>query len=121
MTDTTTPRAASEVSGLELVPRLHLYVDFEDPANPTIGVASTVFAEHDVTLELLRGALAARSFPDFDRVATRWAIALSKGDRLAAASFMGVGKSTLYRKAKRYGLTDPPLASPALAAEGGAS
>jgi two-component system response regulator HydG len=43
-----------------------------------------------------------------ERKAILEAIRHLKGDKLRAASLLGIGKTTLYRKLKEYGIADPP-------------
>jgi two-component system response regulator HydG len=44
---------------------------------------------------------------DLERQAILSAIRTLKGDKLQAAKLLGIGKTTLYRKLKEYGITDP--------------
>jgi two-component system response regulator HydG len=46
---------------------------------------------------------------DLERQAILGAIRTLKGDKLQAAKMLGIGKTTLYRKLKEYGITDPLL------------
>ena len=39
------------------------------------------------------------------------AIRSTHGDKLTAAKLLGIGKTTLYRKLKEYGITDPMRAN----------
>ena len=43
-----------------------------------------------------------------ERSAILSALAKTKGDRAAAAHFLGIGRTTLYRKLKGYGIAPPP-------------
>ena len=45
---------------------------------------------------------------ELERKAILEAIRHLKGDKLRAASLLGIGKTTLYRKLKEYGIADPP-------------
>jgi two-component system response regulator HydG len=42
-----------------------------------------------------------------ERRAILYAIRNTHGDKLVAARLLGIGKTTLYRKLKEYGITDP--------------
>jgi two-component system response regulator HydG len=44
---------------------------------------------------------------DLERQAILGAIRTLNGDKLQAARLLGIGKTTLYRKLKEYGITDP--------------
>ena len=44
---------------------------------------------------------------DLERQAILGAIRTLKGDKLRAAKLLGIGKTTLYRKLKEYGIDDP--------------
>jgi two-component system response regulator HydG len=44
---------------------------------------------------------------DMERQAILGAIRALNGDKLQAAKLLGIGKTTLYRKLKEYGITDP--------------
>jgi two-component system response regulator HydG len=44
-----------------------------------------------------------------ERDAILGAIRKLGGDKLLAARLLGIGKTTLYRKLKEYGITDPLL------------
>jgi two-component system response regulator HydG len=44
---------------------------------------------------------------DLERQAILDAIRILKGDKLQAAKLLGIGKTTLYRKLKEYGIADP--------------
>jgi two-component system response regulator HydG len=44
---------------------------------------------------------------DLERQAILAAIRTLKGDKLRAAKLLGIGKTTLYRKLKEYGIDDP--------------
>jgi len=46
---------------------------------------------------------------DLERQAILGAIRTLKGDKLQAARLLGIGKTTLYRKLKEYGIADPLL------------
>jgi formate hydrogenlyase transcriptional activator len=45
---------------------------------------------------------------DLERTAILSAIHAVSGDKLEAARLLGIGKTTLYRKLKEYGIADPP-------------
>jgi two-component system response regulator HydG len=53
------------------------------------------------------GAPALRTLADLEREAILSAIRTLKGDKLQAAKLLGIGKTTLYRKLKEYGIADP--------------
>jgi two-component system response regulator HydG len=53
------------------------------------------------------GAPAHRTLADLEREAILSAIRTLKGDKLQAAKLLGIGKTTLYRKLKEYGIADP--------------
>ena len=44
---------------------------------------------------------------DLERQAILGAIRALNGDKLQAARLLGIGKTTLYRKLKEYGIADP--------------
>jgi two-component system response regulator HydG len=44
---------------------------------------------------------------DLERQAILGAIRTLNGDKLQAAKLLGIGKTTLYRKLKEYGIGDP--------------
>jgi two-component system response regulator HydG len=48
-----------------------------------------------------------RPLADMERQAIVGAIRVLNGDKLQAARLLGIGKTTLYRKLKEYGITDP--------------
>lgn len=48
-----------------------------------------------------------RTLADLEREAILSAIRALKGDKLLAAKLLGIGKTTLYRKLKEYGILDP--------------
>lgn len=50
-----------------------------------------------------------RSIADMERQAILSTIRQLNGDKLAAARLLGIGKTTLYRKLKEYGVTDTDL------------
>jgi DNA-binding NtrC family response regulator len=50
-----------------------------------------------------------RSLADLERDAILGAIRTLNGDKLQAAKLLGIGKTTLYRKLKEYGIADPLL------------
>ncbi|MGB6742575.1 MAG: sigma 54-interacting transcriptional regulator, partial [Terracidiphilus sp.] len=71
-------------------------------------------------LEARRGGIAARgetteagdapevkTLADLERAAILDAIRMLNGDKLQAAKLLGIGKTTLYRKLKEYGIADP--------------
>jgi len=48
-----------------------------------------------------------KTLADLERDAILGAIRVLKGDKLQAAKLLGIGKTTLYRKLKEYGIADP--------------
>jgi two-component system response regulator HydG len=48
-----------------------------------------------------------KTLADLERDAILGAIRTLHGDKLQAAKLLGIGKTTLYRKLKEYGITDP--------------
>jgi two-component system response regulator HydG len=48
-----------------------------------------------------------RTLADMEKEAILGAIRTLKGDKLQAAKLLGIGKTTLYRKLKEYGIIDP--------------
>ena len=52
-------------------------------------------------------ALEVKTLADLERDAILGAIRILNGDKLQAAKLLGIGKTTLYRKLKEYGLADP--------------
>jgi two-component system response regulator HydG len=50
------------------------------------------------------------SLADLERKAILDTLRILKGDKLAAARLLGIGKTTLYRKLKEYGISDPAAA-----------
>jgi two-component system response regulator HydG len=53
------------------------------------------------------GAPALKTLADLERDAILGAIRALNGDKLQAAKLLGIGKTTLYRKLKEYGIADP--------------
>jgi two-component system response regulator HydG len=53
---------------------------------------------------------AVTTLADMERQAILSAIRTLNGDKLQAAKLLGIGKTTLYRKLKEYGIADPMLA-----------
>jgi two-component system response regulator HydG len=53
------------------------------------------------------GAREVKTLADLERGAILDAIRALKGDKLQAAKLLGIGKTTLYRKLKEYGIADP--------------
>ena len=51
--------------------------------------------------------IAVKPLADLEREAILGAIRALKGDKLQAARLLGIGKTTLYRKLKEYGISDP--------------
>jgi DNA-binding NtrC family response regulator len=68
--------------------------------------------ERRVTAILSDGAVPAgkpevKTLAELEREAILGAIRTFKGDKLGAAKVLGIGKTTLYRKLKEYGIADP--------------
>jgi two-component system response regulator HydG len=53
------------------------------------------------------GAPEVKTLADLERDAILGAIRTLNGDKLQAAKLLGIGKTTLYRKLKEYGIADP--------------
>jgi two-component system response regulator HydG len=53
-------------------------------------------------------AVQVKALADLEREAILGAIRTLNGDKLQAAKLLGIGKTTLYRKLKEYGITDMP-------------
>jgi two-component system response regulator HydG len=53
------------------------------------------------------GAPAVKTMAELERDAILSAIRTLNGDKLQAARLLGIGKTTLYRKLKEYGIADP--------------
>jgi len=53
------------------------------------------------------GTLEVSTLADLERQAILSAIRTLNGDKLQAAKLLGIGKTTLYRKLKEYGIADP--------------
>jgi two-component system response regulator HydG len=53
------------------------------------------------------GVREVKTLADLERDAILSAIRTLKGDKLQAAKLLGIGKTTLYRKLKEYGIADP--------------
>jgi len=53
------------------------------------------------------GSLELKTLADLEREAILSAIRTLNGDKLQAAKLLGIGKTTLYRKLKEYGINDP--------------
>jgi two-component system response regulator HydG len=53
------------------------------------------------------GAPELKTLADLEREAIMGAIRTLNGDKLQAARLLGIGKTTLYRKLKEYGIADP--------------
>ena len=50
-----------------------------------------------------------QTLAEMERQAILGAIRTLNGDKLMAARLLGIGKTTLYRKLKEYGIADPLL------------
>ena len=50
---------------------------------------------------------AVQTLAGLERAAILGAIRTLNGDKLQAAKLLGIGKTTLYRKLKEYGIADP--------------
>ena len=48
-----------------------------------------------------------KTLAELEREAILGAIRTLNGDKLQAAKLLGIGKTTLYRKLKEYGIADP--------------
>jgi two-component system response regulator HydG len=48
-----------------------------------------------------------KTLADLEKEAILDAIRVLNGDKLQAAKLLGIGKTTLYRKLKEYGIADP--------------
>jgi two-component system response regulator HydG len=48
-----------------------------------------------------------KTLAELEREAILGAIRILNGDKLQAAKLLGIGKTTLYRKLKEYGIADP--------------
>jgi two-component system response regulator HydG len=57
----------------------------------------------------VEGQTGVRPLADIERYAILDAIRVLNGDKLLAAKLLGIGKTTLYRKLKEFGVTDPML------------
>ena len=75
------------------VPLEELRIEFDEEASSA--QAHEVVGAHDVT-----------TFADLERAAILSAILALNGDKLEAARLLGIGKTTLYRKLKDYGIVD---------------
>ena len=53
------------------------------------------------------GAVQVKPLAELERDAILGAIRTLNGDKLQAAKLLGIGKTTLYRKLKEYGIADP--------------
>jgi two-component system response regulator HydG len=53
------------------------------------------------------GSPEVKTLADLERDAILGAIRTLNGDKLQAAKLLGIGKTTLYRKLKEYGIADP--------------
>jgi two-component system response regulator HydG len=53
------------------------------------------------------GAPEVKTLADMEREAILNTIRTLNGDKLQAAKLLGIGKTTLYRKLKEYGIVDP--------------
>ena len=53
------------------------------------------------------GVAEVKTLADLERDAILGAIRTLNGDKLQAAKLLGIGKTTLYRKLKEYGIADP--------------
>jgi len=67
----------------------------------------TVTAQGEQADEKAGGAPEVKTLADLERDAILSAIRTLKGDKLQAAKLLGIGKTTLYRKLKEYGIADP--------------
>jgi len=64
-------------------------------------------AAHDGEPDAGNGAPEIQALSDLERQAILAAIRTLHGDKLQAAKLLGIGKTTLYRKLKEYGIADP--------------
>lgn len=71
------------------------------------GLASHRGAAAETTDESMGDGPAVIPLADLEREAILGAIRALHGDKLQAAKLLGIGKTTLYRKLKEYGITDP--------------
>ena len=91
----------------------HMVACNSGPLLHTMDLPSTVMnARKCYTEDLLSMATAVgataprgiRSLPDVEKQAIRDALVYTKGDRGTAAELLGIGRTTLYRKLKEYGI-----------------
>lgn len=69
--------------------------------------ARQVAATAKATREVEVGTDSVKPLADLEREAILTAIRVLNGDKLQAAKLLGIGKTTLYRKLKEYGIDDP--------------
>jgi len=69
-------------------------------AGRTVAAANNLAGQPSLTPEL-------KTLADLERDAILGTIRVLNGDKLQAAKLLGIGKTTLYRKLKEYGITDP--------------
>jgi two-component system response regulator HydG len=67
----------------------------------------TVVASGEPGNEREGNAPEVKTLADLERDAILGAIRTLHGDKLQAAKLLGIGKTTLYRKLKEYGIADP--------------
>ncbi len=71
------------------------------------GLAATRAATELGKAEKPADPIQVKSIAELERQAIFDAIRLLDGDKLKAAKLLGIGKTTLYRKLKEYGIADP--------------
>jgi len=88
------------------------------PLLHTVDLPSSVQYSHDANRPAVSMAAAAAGcagtvtrLEEVERYAILDALKKTKGDRGAAAHFLGIGRTTLYRKLKEYGLPGPATSS----------
>jgi two-component system response regulator HydG len=72
----------------------------------TAAAARTFSAPETATQDRPAAGAGVVPMVEMEKQAIRQALAYTKGDRMMAAHLLGIGRTTLYRKLKEYGLTD---------------
>jgi DNA-binding NtrC family response regulator len=78
--------------------------DFRLQQGPAIEVVEEAVSERREVMGTAQDGIV--SIADMERHAILGTIRQLKGDKLMAAKLLGIGKTTLYRKLKEYGITE---------------
>ena len=96
-----------EIEGYEAEARAFKVVSEKSPELPEAERRAYVERAAAGDPEDAGGAPLVSTLADLERQAILGAIRILHGDKLQAAKLLGIGKTTLYRKLKEYGIADP--------------